>query len=279
MIEHSNIISKDTNIPPVALTVAGFDPSGGAGIIADVKAFTVFGCFATAAITSLTFQNTIKVFGASNQTAETVRQQVLPVIEDFNLATIKTGMLPTREIIEEVARLIREHNLPTPVIDPVICSTSGYDLIDTHAIDALKTELFPLASIVTPNIPEAERLTGMKIIDETGMYQASILIQEMGAQAVLIKGGHLKGDAIDILNVNGQIITFNEPRINTNSTHGTGCTLAAAIAANLGHGRKMEESVRTAKKYVTKAIANAPQIGHGYGPIQHYIDHHFSNEN
>src|SRR3954451_24816282 len=148
---------------PVALTIAGLDPSGGAGVIADVKTFTALGCFSTAAITSLTFQNTLGVFGAAHQTAETVRAQILPVVEDFRVAAAKTGMLPTREIILEVARLFREAALPAPVVDPVVRSTSGYDLIDDEALLALLAELVPLARLVTPNIPEAECIPGLKI--------------------------------------------------------------------------------------------------------------------
>src|SRR5215213_4515346 len=177
--------------PPVALTVAGFDPSGGAGVVADVKTFTAFGCFAAAAVTSLTYQNTTGVFGAAHQTAEAVRAQVMPVVEDFTVAGAKTGMLPTREVIAEVARLFRETNLPAPVVDPVVRSTSGYDLIDDAALDALKRELLPLARVLTPNLPEAERITGLKIEDEDGMRRAARLMREMGSRAVLVKGGHL----------------------------------------------------------------------------------------
>ena len=177
---------------PVALTVAGFDPSGGAGVIADLKTFTAFDCFATAAVTSLTFQNTVGVFGAAHQTAATVRAQVLPVIEDFPVACAKTGMLPTREIITEVARLFRETNLPAPVVDPVVRSTSGYDLIDDEALAALIAELMPLARVLTPNIPEAERITGLVIEDEDGMRHAARVMRELGARAGLVKGGHLK---------------------------------------------------------------------------------------
>src|SRR5437763_3601523 len=152
----------ETETPPVVLTVAGLDPSGGAGVIADAKTFTAFGCFAVAAVTSLTFQHTSGVYGAAHQSAEAVRAQVLPIVEDFGVACAKTGMLPTREIIEEVARLFRETNLPAPVIDPVVRSTSGYDLIDDEALRSLMRELFPLARIVTPNIPEAERITRLR---------------------------------------------------------------------------------------------------------------------
>src|SRR5437763_13080829 len=180
------MISKP-NFSPVALTIAGFDPSGGAGIIADIKTFTAFDCFAVAAITSLTFQNTTSVVGAIHQTAETVLAQVLPVIEEFRIASAKTGMLPTREIIREVARLFRETELPAPVVDPVIRSTSGYDLIDDDALGALVAELMPLARLITPNIPEAERITGLKIKGEDDMRRAARAIREMGARAVLVK--------------------------------------------------------------------------------------------
>ncbi len=178
--------------PRIALTIAGLDPSGGAGIIADIRTFAAFGCFGAAAITSLTFQNTTGVFGAVHQTPATVRAQVIPIIEDFKVSCAKTGMLPTREIIAEVAQLFRGA-LPAPVVDPVMRATSGDDLIDDDAVGCLVTDLFPLARLVTPNIPEAERLTGLTITDEAGMRQAAIMIRNMGVRAVLVKGGHLGG--------------------------------------------------------------------------------------
>lgn len=252
---------------PVALSIAGFDPSGGAGLVADIKTFTAFGCFATAAVTSLTFQNTTGVFGAVHQTAETVRAQVLPVVEDFEVASAKTGMLPTREVIEEVARLFRETALPAPVVDPVVRSTSGYDLIDDRALRSLVRELLPLARLVTPNIPEAERITGLRITGEEGMLEAARLMREMGARAVLVKGGHLEGEAVDLLDDGGDIQTFRAAKIETTSTHGTGCTLAAAITANLGHGRSLPDAIASAKRFVTNAILRAPGLGRGHGPI------------
>jgi hydroxymethylpyrimidine/phosphomethylpyrimidine kinase len=252
---------------PVALSIAGFDPSGGAGLVADIKTFMAFGCFATAAVTSLTFQNTTGVFGAAHQTAAVVRAQVLPVVEDFVVDCAKTGMLPTREVIEEVARLFRETALPAPVVDPVVRSTSGYDLIDEDALRSLVSELLPLARVVTPNIPEAERITGMKITDEGGMRQAARHLRAMGARAVLIKGGHLENEALDLLDDGMEIHIFRAGRIKTTSTHGTGCTLAAAIAAGLGHARSLEDAVSAAKRFVTNAILQAPGLGHGHGPV------------
>jgi len=257
---------------PVALTVAGFDPSGGAGIVADVKTFTAFGCFATAAVTSLTYQNTTGVFGAAHQTAAAVRAQVIAVAEDFQVAGAKTGMLPTREIIREVARLFREASLPAPVVDPVVRSTSGFDLIDDEALEALKRELLPLARVVTPNVPEAERITGFTIRDREGMLEAAHAMRELGARAVLVKGGHLEGDATDVLlDEAGRVSTFTEERIATGSTHGTGCTLAAAIAAGLARGLNLEESVGAAKRFVTEAIRRAPGLGRGHGPVNHSV--------
>jgi hydroxymethylpyrimidine/phosphomethylpyrimidine kinase len=257
--------------PPVALTIAGFDPSGGAGVVADIKTFTAFGCFATAAVTSLTYQNTTGVYGAAHQTAEAVRAQVLPVVEDFRVAGAKTGMLPTGEVIEEVARLFREAGLPAPVVDPVVRSTSGYDLVDDAALDALKRELLPLARLVTPNIPEAERITGLEIRGRDDMLEAARMIRGMGARAVLVKGGHLRGRALDVLDEDGEVTCFDAERIDTTSTHGTGCTLAAGIAACLARGYNVEDSVALAKRYVTEAIRRAPRLGRGHGPVNHSI--------
>ncbi|MDQ1558270.1 MAG: hydroxymethylpyrimidine/phosphomethylpyrimidine kinase [Pyrinomonadaceae bacterium] len=265
---------QTTNGMPVALTIAGFDPSGGAGVVADVKTFTAFGCFATAAVTSLTFQNTTGVFGATHQTAADVRAQVLPVVADFSVAGLKTGMLPTREVISEVARLLRETALGRigAVVDPVVRSTSGFDLIDDDALAALKSELLPLARVVTPNLPEAERLTGLEIKTETDMRRAAALLREMGARAVLVKGGHLSGDeAIDLLDDGGHVELFRAPRIETDATHGTGCTLAAAIAACLARGMNLSSAVGAAKRFVTEAIRRSPQLGRGFSPVNHNL--------
>lgn len=257
--------------PPVALSVAGFDPSGGAGVIADIKTFAAFGCFATAAITSLTYQNTVGVFGAAHQSAATVREQVLPIVADFQIAGAKTGMLPTREVIEEVARLFREERLPAPVVDPVVRSTSGYDLIDEDALRALIEKLLPLAALVTPNILEAERITGEKISGLADMERSAEQIKRMGARAVLIKGGHSSGaEAIDVLSDERGLVThFRAARVESGETHGTGCTLAAAIAANFARGRNLIDGVERAKRFVTEAIRRAPHLGRGDGPVGH----------
>ena len=270
--------------PKVALTIAGLDPSGGAGIIADIKTFMAFGCFATSAVASITFQNTTGVFGAVHQTAETVRRQVEPIIEDFEIAAVKTGMLPTREIIEAVARVVEKYELKNFVVDPVVRSTSGFDLIDDAALRSLIEKLFPLSDVITPNLPEAERIAGMKIENEKDIKKAARVMQSFGARNVLIKGGHLFESesrkskvesedkrAKDYLFVGEEVYIFEVEFIETKATHGTGCTLAAAIAANLALGKSLIEAVETAKKFVTEAIRTAPDLGKGHSPINHSI--------
>jgi hydroxymethylpyrimidine kinase/phosphomethylpyrimidine kinase len=255
----------------VCLTIAGLDPSGGAGVIADIKTFGAFGCFAAAAISSLTFQNTTGVFGAEHQTAATLRGQVEPILSDFEVAAVKTGMLPTREIIEETARLITQGRLRNIVVDPVVRSTSGHDLIDDEALGALIEKLFPISDIVTPNIPEAERISRMTIATAGDIERAARLIRGMGAKNVLIKGGHFaggeRGKATDRLFEGERVTLFEAPFIETGATHGTGCTLAAAITANLALGKTLAEAVEIAKDFVFEAIRTAPNLGHGHSPI------------
>lgn len=278
----------------VCLTIAGLDPSGGAGIIADVKTFTAFGCFAASAVTSITFQNTQSVFGAVHQTAETVRGQIEPILDDYKVAALKTGMLPTEEIIEEVAQIVKEYNLKNFVVDPVVRSTSGFDLIDDAALKSLIEKLFPLARIVTPNLPEAERIAAMKIENENDIEKAARIMQSFGAKAVLIKGGHIpvlgfgflildaennkgqrtkdKGQkARDFLFIGDEKFIFEAEYIETDATHGTGCALAAAIAANLALEKDLDTAVKIAKKFVTEAIRSAPNLGKGHSPINHSI--------
>jgi hydroxymethylpyrimidine kinase/phosphomethylpyrimidine kinase len=258
------------NTKPVVLSIAGLDPSGGAGIVADIKTIAAFGCFPAAALTSITFQNTMGVFGAEHQPAATLRAQVEPIVQDLTVAAAKTGMLPTAEIVAEVARLFAEKNLPAPVVDPVVVATSGDVLIDDEAFEILKRRLFPLARVVTPNIPEAEKLAGFSITSEADMRRAAEAIQLIGARAVLVKGGHTSvgGQALDILlGENGTFTEFRTEYIKIGEVHGSGCTLSAAIAAALGKGSSLEEAVAVAKKYVTEAIRSAPLIGRGARPL------------
>jgi hydroxymethylpyrimidine kinase/phosphomethylpyrimidine kinase len=258
---------------PVALTIAGFDPSGGAGVLADVRTFAAFGLQASAAITSVTFQNPSNFFGAVHQTPEAVRAQVEPLLKAFEIACAKTGMLPTRAVVLEVARLFRETDLPRPVVDPVIKSTSGQRLIEEDAIRELVNELLPLASLVTPNIPEAETLSGIAITSEAEMRRAATAIRELGASAVLIKGGHLgqkaegrkqkaeSEEAVDVLDNEGKVTVFRESRISGAELHGSGCILSAAIAAGLGKGMTLEDSVGAAKRFVLAAIRRSTVRG------------------
>jgi hydroxymethylpyrimidine kinase/phosphomethylpyrimidine kinase len=252
----------------VCLTIAGLDPSGGAGIIADIKTFSAFGCFAAAAVTSLTFQNTTGVFGAVHQSAETLRGQVEAVARDLEVSAVKSGMLPTREIIAETARLVGEYGLKNFVVDPVVRSTSGFNLIDEEALRALIEKLFPLSDVITPNIPEAERISRIAIKDPEDVEKAARLMQSMGARNVLIKGGHLESlQAKDFLFAGEKLYTFEAEFIRTTATHGTGCTLAAAITANLALGKELAEAVGIAKEFVTEAIRTAENIGRGHSPI------------
>lgn len=279
----------------VVLSIAGLDPSGGAGIIADIKTFSAFGCFATAAVSSVTFQNTVGVFGAEHQTAESVRKQVEPILEDFEITALKTGMLPTREVIEEVARIVSENDLKNFVVDPVVRSTSGFDLIDDMALKILIEKLFPLSDLITPNLPEAERIAGIKIESKNDLEKAARIMQDFGAKNVLIKGGHLfeqntyvnadmnlgvdkqevlsdEKQAIDYLWLSNNLHIWKSKYMQTSSTHGTGCTLSAAIAANLAIGKSLNEAVGIAKKFVTEAIRTSPNIGKGHSPINHLIN-------
>ena len=249
---------------PGVLTIAGLDQSGGAGVVADIRTFAAFGCFPAAAITSITFQNARRVFGAEHQTAATLRAQVEPIVADAKVVAVKTGMLPTAEIVAEVVRLIREEMLPAPVVDPVMISTSGHDLIGDEAFQILKGELLPLARLVTPNIPEAERLAGFAIKSEADMRRAAEIIRSLGAPAVLVKGGHRSeslADAVDVLIDDHERFTeYRERYIDVGEVHGTGCTLSAAIAANLAQNSSLVDAVAAAKKYLTDQIRSLRSV-------------------
>lgn len=265
-------------IVPVCLSIAGLDPSGGAGIIADLKTFSAFRCYGAAAVTSVTFQNTRGVFGAEALSAESVRGQIAPILDDFAVDAFKTGMLPNKDVIDAVAEIIGERGLRNAVIDPVVRATSGFDLIDDAALGALIDRLFPIAAIVTPNIPEAERIVGFKVNDDESMIRAAENILGLGPKTVLIKGGHFPKEerglriARDLIfSATGPVFIeaeFSESR----ATHGTGCTLAAAIVASLARGEGIEAAVRIGKSYVTKAIGTSPMIGGGHPAVNHLTD-------
>lgn len=254
------------------LVIAGYDPSGGAGVLADVKAIAAFGCYGAAAVTSLTFQNTRGVFGALHQSRETLRAQLEPILDDFAIDAVKTGMLPTAEAIEETVELLGRSPSRPLVVDPVVRSTSGFDLVDDAALAVLVDRLLPLATVVTPNAVEAERIAGLAVTNEVEMERAAREIVRMGARAALVKGGHLDlgGLAVDVLFDGLSVHTFSERRVETTSTHGTGCTLASALAASLALGNPLPVAVAAAKTYVTRAIRHAPGLGHGHGPINHF---------
>ena len=249
---------------PVVLTISGFDPSGGAGIIADIRTIESFGCTAVAAITSITFQNSAKYFGAVHQPADLVRKELEAIVIDCSIRAVKIGMLPTAEIVSQMAWLIGELNLPAPVVDPVMRSTTGGQLMSDDAFELFVSELMPRARIVTPNIPEAEKLAGIKIENEEGMQQAAARIRELGARAVLVKGGHLKeqrsdsrgqrSEAIDLLDDNGQVTVFRSEWIEAPNVRGTGCILSSAIAAQLANGSDLKDAVTTARQFVADRI-------------------------
>jgi hydroxymethylpyrimidine kinase/phosphomethylpyrimidine kinase len=260
------------------MSIAGFDPSGGAGALADIKTFAAMGCYGVAAITSLTFQNSVAVYGASHQTAEVLRAQIGPVINDFEIAAVKIGMTPTRELVEVIAEIIEKNRLPNVVVDTVIRSTSGYDLIDEEAVGSLIERLLPLADVITPNMAEAERLTGSDVKDLEGMKRAARRIHEMSAmrksgrpalRAALVKGGRLENEAIDILFDGREFHIFRAPRIATRDAHGTGCALSSAIAALLARGCEIPEAVAQAKRYLTETLRAASEIGRGAPLLNH----------
>jgi hydroxymethylpyrimidine kinase/phosphomethylpyrimidine kinase len=260
----------DAKATRVVLAIAGFDPSGSAGLIADVRTLVAFGCRPAAAITSLTFQNSDQLFGTIHQSPEALRAQILPLVEEFHIVAVKIGMLPTRELVSEVVRLLGETGMPGPIVDPVLRSSSGYELMEAEAREAWLTELMPLARLITPNISEAETLTGMRIKNESDMRAAADVLRERGARAILIKGGHLEqtsevGDqkseepepkrrAIDLLDDNGRVTVFRGQWIEGLPVRGTGCMLSSAIAAGLEQGKNLHDSVDAAKRFVADAI-------------------------
>lgn len=260
----------ETAKPLVVMTIAGFDPSGGAGILADTKTIGAFDCFGVAAVTSLTFQNTLGVAGARHQSVDTVRRQIAALFDDFQIAAIKTGMLPTREIVAEVASIIKAKSVPIVVVDPVLVSSSGYRLVEEEVAEALRSDLFPLASLVTPNVSEAELLSGTEIKDLPAAQLAAELILAMGPRAVLITGGDAESDAAtDILLDERGRCTYSTERIKSRNTHGTGCTLASALACLLARGHDLRASIPIAKRYIIEAMLMGPDLGRGHGPLKH----------
>lgn len=252
------------------LSIAGSDSSGGAGIQADIKTITAHRLFAETVITALTAQNTLGVTGVLEATPEFVRLQIDTVFEDIRPDAVKVGMVSSAAIIRAIAEGLRAHEVGRVVVDPVMVSTSGSRLLADDALDALKRELLPLASVVTPNIPEAEILADGRIEGEADMADAARAIAAACGSAVLVKGGHGTADANDLLvTPDGFELWLRGERIDTKNTHGTGCTLSSAIACGLAQGLPVEEAVRRAKRYVTGAIAHDVHLGRGNGPLNH----------
>ena len=251
------------------LTIAGSDCSGGAGIQADIKTMTLNGVYAMSAITALTAQNTTGVRGVQEATPEFLAQQIDAVFEDIRPDAVKIGMVSSAELIRTIAERLKFHKAENVVVDTVMVATSGARLINEDAIDVLKSELIPLATLVTPNIPEAEVLSGMKIQNKDDMLEAARIISESYHCAVLLKGGHSVSDANDLLYQNGSYQWFCGKRIDNPNTHGTGCTLSSAIAANLAKGYTLEDSVLRAKEYISDALSAMLDLGNGSGPMNH----------
>ena len=264
----------------IALTIAGSDSGGGAGIQADLKTFHELGVYGTSVIAAITAQNTIGVTDWEPVSVRLVRSQIQAVATDLRPDAFKSGMLASSEIIEAVCEEIKAFKLTNYVLDPVMVATSGDMLIETDAVEAIRSSLIPLADIVTPNADEAAVLTGRRVQNESEMRAAAQAIKDMGAKAVLIKGGHVTGSDADIvidLLFDGEFTTFSHPRIDTTSTHGTGCTLSSAIAANLALGLSGIDAVAAATDFVHEAIKAAPQLGSGHGPLNHFVGRDSTN--
>ncbi len=254
------------------LTIAGSDTCGGAGIQADLKTFSAQGTYGMSVITAVTVQNTQGVFGCQDIDPEIIRGQIDAIFTDIEVSAVKIGMVSQIETIHAIADKLERYQPKNIVLDPVMISKSGFDLMQPEAKDTLIRRLLPLAYLVTPNLPEAEVITGFHMETLEEMKQAAKTIHAMGAKNVLIKGGHLEGEATDLLFDGKGFVTFCAERIPTKNTHGTGCTLSSCIAANLAKGKSVEEAVRVSKAYITTAIEHALDIGRGVGPTNHFYE-------
>ncbi len=262
---------KDRKCPPRVLTVAGSDSGGGAGIQADLKTFQSFGCFGMCALTAVTAQNSLGVQGIHRLPGDFVRLQLEAVLGDIGADAVKCGMLADAEIIEAVAEVLFHFKQPPLVLDTVLVAKSGSPLLEDRAVEVMVERLLPRAALITPNILEAERLVGFPVTDVERMARAALDLQGMGAAGVLVKGGHLEGEKlIDYLALpSGETKIFEARRIDTSHTHGTGCTLSAAVAAGLARGLSLIEAVTLARNYVLHGIENCHRTGSGYGTLLH----------
>jgi hydroxymethylpyrimidine/phosphomethylpyrimidine kinase len=254
-----------------ALTIAGSDSSGGAGIQADLKTFAAHGVYGLSAITAVTAQNTLGVIAVGMLSADLVTAQIEAVMSDLGADAAKTGMLGNAAIVEAVAAAVEDLQIPFLVVDPVMIAKSGDRLLDDEALGAMKSELIRKAFVVTPNVPEAETLAGISIRTDDERREAARRIHALGASAVVIKGGHMPSPTIvDVLYDGRNFTEFPTERVVGTSTHGTGCTFAAAVTAHLAQGRRLEEAIRQAQAYVASAIRHAPGFGRGHGPMDHF---------
>jgi hydroxymethylpyrimidine/phosphomethylpyrimidine kinase len=254
---------------PCALTIAGSDPSGGAGLQADLKTFHQFGVYGEAVVTLITVQNTERVSRVECLSPDLVKQQIEAVVADIPPRAAKTGALGNAGIVEAVAALATKFDFPL-VVDPVMFSKHGAQLIDEDARRAMAERLLPRATLITPNLEEARVLTGCDVADVEGMRRAAEALTNMGAQSVLVKGGHLAGKATDVLLHAGQWFEYSATRVDTHHTHGTGCTYSAAITAELARGKEIPAAVESAKRFITEAIRTNPGLGAGNGPVNHF---------
>ena len=255
---------------PKAMTIAGSDSGGGAGIQADLKTFSALGVYGSSTLTAITAQNTVGVTMVHEIPIDIIVAQIDAVLSDIGADAVKTGMLASSAIVETVAAEMERHQVSRLVVDPVMVAMSGDRLLREDAVEALRTRLIPLAAVVTPNIPEAEALTGLKIETDEDVRRAAEAIVQLGARAVVVKGGHREGPATDLFYDGVRFQEFSAPRIDTVNTHGTGCTFASAVAAGLAKGLEVVESVELAKDYVTEAIRRSFPVGHGHGPLHHF---------
>ncbi|MGQ9804690.1 MAG: bifunctional hydroxymethylpyrimidine kinase/phosphomethylpyrimidine kinase [Chlorobiales bacterium] len=259
------------------LTIAGSDSGGGAGIQADLKTFSALGAFGMSAIAALTAQNTLAVTAIHPVPPDFLQKQLEAILDDIGVDAVKIGMLATPELISVVAETLVRYQVKNIVLDPVMVAKSGDKLLQDHAIDALRTKLLPIATVITPNLPEASTLLGRNVLIETEMLPAANALQALGAKNVLLKGGHLGGKMSSdlLLTESGKSLWFEAERIDTKNLHGTGCTYSSAIATFLGKGYTLENAVASAKQYISDAIrfGTAYQLGHGHGPVHHFYKH------
>jgi len=254
------------------MTIAGSDSGAGAGIQADLKTFAALGVYGTSAVTAITAQNTVEVRGAMDLPLEIIGSQIDAVAEDIGVDAAKTGMLSSSAIVEIVADKVTEHRFEKLVVDPVMVAKSGDRLLQEEAVASLIRHLIPVARVVTPNLPEAERLVGFPVEDRDSARRAAKTIVEMGAGAAVVKGGHGQGEeVVDILFTGKRFREFRAKRVQTRTTHGTGCTLSSAIAAHLALGWSVEKAVELSKTYLTQALARGVLIGRGHGPVEHFV--------